>query len=217
MRIEIFSDVVCPWCYIGKRRLDAVLQTPTGEGVELLWRPYQLYPNLPADGLPREAFILARNPGAEDVDALRARIPSRIKAEAEDVGLQFDFAAMEYMPNTRSAHRLLDFAANSAQPGVQHELAEVLFRYYFCEGRHVGDPAVLTRAACEVGMDEPSVRGLLASDEGAQELAQQLDRGIEIGVSGVPCFLLGGAFMLPGAQTADVIESFVLRAKERLG
>src|SRR5210317_275620 len=101
MRIEIFSDVVCPWCYIGKRRLDAVLQTSAGDDVDVLWRPYQLYPGLPPGGMLREAFLLARNPGTEDVGALRARIPSRIRSEAQEVGLEFDFAAMEYMPNTR--------------------------------------------------------------------------------------------------------------------
>ena len=215
MRIEIFSDVVCPWCYIGKRRLDAVLQSAAGDDVDVLWRPYQLYPGLPPGGLLREAFLLARNPGAEDVDALRARIPSRIRSEAQEVGLEFDFAAMEYMPNTRLAHRLLDAAGT--QPDVQHELAEVLFRYYFCEGRHVGDSEVLIEAAVQVGMDEGAVRNLLAGDDGIAELDQQLERGIELGVSGVPCFLLGGAFMLPGAQTTDVIESFIVRAKERLG
>ncbi len=215
MRIEIFSDVVCPWCYIGKRRLDAVLQSPAGDDVDVHWRPYQLYPGMPPGGLLREAFLLARNPGVEDLDALRARIPSRIRSEAREVGLEFDFAAMEYMPNTRLAHRLL--AAAGAQARVQHELAEVLFRYYFCEGRHVGDPDVLADAAVEVGMDERAVRNLLAGDEGIAELDRQLERGIELGVSGVPCFLLGGAFMLPGAQTTDVIESFIVRAKERLG
>lgn len=215
MRIEIFSDVVCPWCYIGKRRLDTVLQSSAGDDVDVLWRPYQLYPGLPQGGLLREAFLLARNPGAEDVDALRARIPSRIRSEAQEVGLEFDFAAMEYMPNTRLAHRVLDSAG--AQPNVQHELAEVLFRYYFCDGRHVGDPEVLVEAAVEAGMDERSVRNLLAGDDGVAELDRQLARGIELGVSGVPCFLLGGAFMLPGAQTTDVMESFIARAKERLG
>ena len=215
MRIEIFSDVVCPWCYIGKRRLDTVLQSSAGDDVDVLWRPYQLYPGLPEGGLLREAFLLARNPGAEDVDALRARIPSRIRSEAQEVGLEFDFAAMEYVPNTRLAHRVLDSAG--AQPNVQHELAEVLFRYYFCDGRHVGDPEVLVEAAVEAGMDEQSVRNLLAGDDGVAELDRQLARGIELGVSGVPCFLLGGAFMLPGAQTTDVMESFIARAKERLG
>lgn len=215
MRIEIFSDVVCPWCYIGKRRLDTVLQSSAGDDVDVLWRPYQLYPGLPEGGLLREAFLLARNPGAEDVDALRARIPSRIRSEAQEVGLEFDFAAMEYVPNTRLAHRVLDSAGT--QPNVQHELAEVLFRYYFCDGRHVGDPEVLVEAAVEAGMDEQSVRNLLAGDDGVAELDRQLARGIELGVSGVPCFLLGGAFMLPGAQTTDVMESFIARAKERLG
>jgi predicted DsbA family dithiol-disulfide isomerase len=214
MQIEIYSDVVCPWCYIGKRRLDAVLQSSAGDDVVVRWRPYQLYPDIPHAGYLREAFVLARNPGAQDVDALLSRIPSRIAAEAADVGLQFDFAAMKYMPNTKLAHRLLEFAV---EPGVQHQLAEVLFRYYFCEGRDVGDREVLIEAAAELGMDPRLVRDRLAGQEGVDEVERQLNRSIELGVNGVPCILLGGAFMLPGAQTEDVIESFIVRAKQRFG
>lgn len=214
MLIEIYSDVVCPWCYIGKKRLDEVLASPVGEGVELRWRPYQLYPGIPPNGLLREAFLVARNPAAEDIAALRARIPSRIRAEAEDVGLRFDFGAMEYMPNTRLAHRLLEYACAH---GVQHELSEVLFRGYFCEGKNVGDPAELVRCAMEVGMDGSDAQAFLEGNDGIEALDRDLDRGIEVGVSGVPCYMLGGAFMLPGAQTPQVIEQFITRAKERLG
>ncbi len=213
MKIDIYSDVICPWCYIGKRRLDAVLASPVGEGVTLRWRPYQLYPNLPPNGMLRESFLIARNPGASDLQALRARIPGRIRTEAADVGLRFDFAAIEYMPNTRLAHRVLEFAFPY---DLQHELAEVLFRYYFCEGRNVGDPTVLVAAAKEVGLDGADIEALVAGDEGVDELQQELDRGIELGISGVPCYLLGGSFMLPGAQTTDVIEKFIARAKQRL-
>lgn len=214
MQIEIFSDVVCPWCYIGKRRLDGVLAGPVGDGVEVLWRPYQLYPELPPGGVDRDAFILARNPGAQDLAALRAKIPSRIRAEAEDVGLRFDFAAMAYLPNTRLAHRLLDYAA---EWDVQHQLAEVLFRYHFCEGRNVGLPDVLRTAAEEVGLAGSSVADYLASEDGVVELDEQLNRGIELGVGGVPCVVFANGFMLPGAQQPAVIEQFITRAKERFG
>ena len=214
MQIEIFSDIVCPWCYIGKRRLDGVLAGELGADVELVWRPYQLYPELPAQGINRDAFILARNPGAQDLAGLRAKIPSRIRAEAEDVGLQFDFAAMQYMPNTRLAHRLLDYGATH---DVQHELAEVLFSYHFCEGRNVGEPAVLGEAAAELGLDAACVAAFLAGDDGVVQLDAQLERGIELGVGGVPCFVFANGFMLPGAQQPEVIEQFITRAKERFG
>ena len=206
MQIEIFSDVVCPWCYIGKKRLDAVLDTPVGEGVSLRWRPYQLYPNMPRDGMDRARYLEARY-GA---DADRARVPERIAREAEEVGLAFDFAAIEKMPNTFQAHRLLEFAELH---GVQHELAEVLFDYYFCSGRDVGDAEVLAEASRGVGLDVAAVSEHLAGNDGAGGVREQLARAVEVGVSGVPCYLLAGRFALPGAQTPEVMAQFIERAK----
>ena len=208
MQIEIFSDVVCPWCYIGKKRLDAVLDTPVGEGVSLRWRPYQLYPNMPRDGMDRARYLEARY-GA---DADRARVPERIAREAEEVGLAFDFAhrPIEKMPNTFQAHRLLEFAELN---GVQHELAEVLFDYYFCSGRDVGDAEVLAEASRGVGLDVAAVSEHLAGNEGADGVREQLARAVDVGVSGVPCYLLAGRFALPGAQTPEVMAQFIERAK----
>jgi predicted DsbA family dithiol-disulfide isomerase len=222
MLIEIFSDVVCPWCFIGKRRLDMVMNTSIGEGVELLWRPYQLHPNMPAGGVDREDLLRARHPQADDLEALKRKVPGRIRAEAEDVGLEFDFGAMQVMPNTRMAHRLLSYSGNQAKSatgtdGQQHLLAEVLFRYYFCDGRDVGDLEELVCAASEAGLPGDEVREYLKSDAGEDELINDLDRAVELGVSGVPCYLLGGSFQLPGAQTTQVISQFVQRAKQRLG
>jgi len=222
MLIEIFSDVVCPWCFIGKRRLDMVMSSSVGEGVELIWRPYQLYPNMPAGGISREDLLRARHPEANDLEALKRKVPGRIRAEAEDVGLEFDFGAMEVMPNTRIAHRLLTFSAKPVETAagsneLQHNLAEVLFRYYFCDGRDVGDLEELGCAAIEVGLPGDEVREYLQGDGGVDELVHDLDRAVDLGVSGVPCYLLGGSFQLPGAQTTEVISQFVQRAKERLG
>jgi predicted DsbA family dithiol-disulfide isomerase len=216
MLIEIFSDVVCPWCFIGKRRLDAVLETSVGEGVELLWRPYQLYPGLPAGGVLREDLLRARHPAVADIEELKQKIPGRIRAEAEDVGIALNFGGMEVMPNTRLAHRLLAFAGEQSNE-QQHELAEVLFRYYFCEGRNVGERDQLVGAAVEVGLPERVVGDYLDSDGGIVELEEELQRGVDLGINGVPCFLLGGSFQLPGAQTTDVIGQFIQRAKQRLG
>jgi len=206
VEVEIFSDVVCPWCYIGKKRLDAVMSTPAGEGVTLRWRPYQLYPNLPPEGVDRARYLEARY-GA---DADTARVPRRIQAEAREVGLNFDFSAIRKMPNTLRAHRLLELAATH---GVQHELAEMLFDYYFCSGRDVGDIDVLGAAAEAVGMEGDLARDYLSGSAGANAVRQQLERAVEVGVSGVPCYLLAGRFALPGAQTPDVMARFIARAK----
>lgn len=209
MEIEVFSDVVCPWCYIGKRRLDAALKTPVGEGVTLRWRPYQLRPVLPANGVERAEHLRARY--GEDADP--GRVPQRLAAEAEDAGLTFDFAAMKRLPNTFQAHRLMELAWDE---GVQHQLAEALFDAYFRAGKDISQKATLIEAAEQSGIEGIRAAGYLDGDAGADRVRQQLERAVELGVSGVPCYLLAGRFTLPGAQTSEVMEQFIQRAKERL-
>ena len=227
MLIEIYSDVVCPWCYIGKRRLDGALATPAGEGVEVAWRPYQLYPNLPATGMDRDEYLARRYGDRAD----RARVPTRIVEEGEDAGIVFDYGGIGRMPNTLTAHRLLDHAERVAGAGVQHVLAEVLFRFYFCEGRDVGDLDTLCEAAVEAGLDAEAARAYLDDGADEEEMRARIRSAFEIGVVSVPCYFflrgaspsrspaegsLGGGFMLPGAQTSDVMAQFIERAKEKL-
>ena len=210
LTIEIFSDVICPWCYIGKRRLDQVLNSDTGEGVSVRWRPFQLYPNVPVEGRDRAEFVRRRyGPEADP-----GRVPRRIDEEARQEGLTFNYRAIEKLPNTLLAHRLLEFA--EAQ-GVAHELAEALFAGYFCNGKDLGDLTTLTRLAAGVGLDSAKVEAALISDFAADEVAMQLQRATEVGVSGVPGYLLGGGFLLPGAQSVDTMQQIIARAKVRLG
>ncbi len=209
MRIEIYSDIVCPWCFIGKRRLDAALQTPAGNGVEVVWRPYQLHPNLPPAGLDREDYLARRYGEA----AGRARAPRRIVAEGLDAGIHFNFDAMRRMPNTLAAHRLLHCAQTE---GNQHALAETLFRFHFCAGRDVGDIETLCEAAEEAGMDAAAAGAWLRSDRGEAAVREQMQGALAHGVAGVPCFLLGGGFMLPGAQDSATMAQFIERAKAKL-
>ena len=206
MRIEIFSDVVCPWCYIGKRRLDRTLQTSLGQGVTLRWRPYQLYPRLPPEGIDRHEHLKARY-GA---NASLGQMPKRLEAEAEDVGIRFDFAAIKRQPNSFQAHRLLEFAKPR---GAQHELAEVLFNFHFCLGEDVGQTATLIEAARQAGLDGEQAAAHLRGNEGAEEVRRQLGRAIDLGIAGVPCYLMAGRFTLPGAQTEDVMAQFIERAR----
>lgn len=210
MEIEIFSDVVCPWCYIGKRRLERALRTPAGQGVSLRWRPYQLYPGLPPGGVDRAEHLRARYGASADL----GRLPRRLAAEAEELGLAFNFAAIKRQPNSLQAHRLLEFA----QPrGRQHELAEVLFRFHFCLGRDLGEDATLVEAAEQAGLSGQQAAAYLAGDEGVEELRQQLGRAESLGIAGVPCYLLAGRFTLPGAQTEEVMAQFIERAKRIAG
>ena len=209
MMIEIYSDVICPWCFIGKRRLDAALATPAGEGVEVVWRPYQLHPNLPPGGLDRGEYLKRRYGDAAE----RAKAPRRILEEGEDVGIAFNYAAIARLPNTFAAHRLLEAAAEA---GRQHTLAETLFRHYFCEGRDVGDVATLCDAAAESGMNAAQARDLLTGGEGETTVRKRIGEAFERGVAGVPCYLLGGGFMLPGAQSSNTMAQFIERAKAKL-
>ena len=211
MLIEIYSDVVCPWCFIGKRRLDAALATPAGAGVDIVWRPYQLYPNIPPDGMDRDEYLARRYGDRAD----RARIPRQIVTEGEDAGIAFDYGAIRTMPNTLAAHRLLDYAGKVAGSAKQHELAEVLFRFYFCDGKDVGDTETLCRAAETVGLEAADVRDYLDFSGDADSMLARIKRAWEIGVVSVPCYLIGG-FMLPGAQTAETVCQFIDRAKSKL-
>ncbi len=210
MEIEIFSDIVCPWCYIGKARLDQVLQTPVGDGVTLRWRPYQLHPGLPAEGVDRINDLQARY--GEDADP--GRIPKRLAEEAKDAGLELDYAVIKRQPNTLAAHRLMELAAARS---VQHQLAGKLFEFHFRMGQDIAQASTLVKAAEQVGLDGAEAAAYLVGEEGAQAVREQLARAVELGVQGVPCYLLAGRFTLPGAQTAAVMGQFIQRAKERLG
>ena len=209
MRIEIYSDVVCPWCYIGKRRLDAALRTEALADVEVVWRPYQLHPNLPPDGVDREDYLKRRYGAAAE----RARTPRRIVAEGADADIRFNFEAMRRLPNTLAAHRLLHRAEDT---GRQHALAETLFRFVFCDGRDVGDIDTLCEAAHEAGLDAADTGTWLRGDEGVATVREAMREGLARGVAGVPCYLLGGGFMLPGAQGADTMVQFIERARTKL-
>lgn len=209
MQIEIFSDVVCPWCFIGKHRLDAALATAAGEGVTVRWRPFMLHPRLPAAGMARRDWLTTRYGDRADA----ARVPQAIAREGAEVGITFDYAAIERMPQTLDAHRLLDYAAPH---GVQHELAETLFRAYFCDGRDLGDRDELTRAGAAHGLDAAPLRAWLDSDAGVEDVHAQLSRAVDLGIAGVPNYLLGGVFPIPGAQSAEVFAQFISRARSKL-
>jgi predicted DsbA family dithiol-disulfide isomerase len=209
MQIEIFSDVVCPWCYIGKRRLDAVLETETGAGVQVTWRPYQLYPQIPDGGVPRERFMRARF--GSDADA--SAVYRRVREEADGEGLELRFDRIEVAPNTFKAHRLLSWAEPT---GRQHELAEVLFRYYFCDGRDVGDAGELAAAAAEAGLEADEARDVLAGHDEIDKVRSELSLAEAAGVTGVPFFVMAGRFAIPGAQPRDVMAQLIERARQRL-
>ena len=209
IEIEIFSDVICPWCFIGKARLDAVLRTPVGEGVSLLWRPYLLQPQTPPEGLDRVTYLNRRYGAHADA----AKAPARILQEARAEGLNLRYDLIERMPNTRLAHLVLSFAYTY---GLQHALAQELFEDYFCRGVDVGELSNLISAASRVGLPTEPLQLYLSEDRGLEELELQLERAVDLGISGVPGYYLADRFLLPGAQDQDTMMQIIQRVKDKL-
>src|SRR3984885_8749633 len=198
MNIEIVSDVVCPWCYVGKRRLEAALAQSDDAAVAVRWRPFQLDPTIPSQGLDRRAYMRAKFRG----DARLAEVHGRLRAVGAEVGIDFDFEAISRSPNTLDAHRLIRWAAAS---GVQDEVVERLFSAYFEQGRDIGDRSVLTGIASECGMDAEAVERRLAAGEDVEAVRAEIAEAQEIGVTGVPFFIFASRLAVSGAQSAEVL------------
>ena len=209
IEIEIFSDVICPWCFIGKARLDGVLQSPVGEGISLRWQPYQLQPQIPPEGLDRSLY-LTRRYGAQ---ADQAKAPERIMEEAQAAGLQLRYDLIKRMPNTRLAHQVLLFAFPY---GVQHSLVQILFEDYFCRGVDIGDVSQLMAAAQKVDLPLERLQAYLAENEGVEDIERQRERATDLGLSGVPGYYLADRFLLPGAQDQETMKQIIQRVKDKL-
>ncbi|MBK9178667.1 MAG: DsbA family oxidoreductase [Acidimicrobiales bacterium] len=212
MQVEIFSDVVCPWCYIGKRRFEAALERFAGrDEVEVTWRAYQLDPTAPRRPEP-VLDVYARKFGGP---ARAVEIVGHLTDVARDAGIDLRLEDA-WRANTFDAHRLLWLAGVEGAPGVQDRLQERLFRAYFAEGADVADPSVLARLATEAGLERTRVEALLASDEGCEPVRAELDRGLDLGVAAVPTFVFEGQWAVPGAQDADVFLQVLERVRARL-
>ncbi|GAC1335102.1 MAG: DsbA family protein [Beijerinckiaceae bacterium] len=208
LTIDIVSDVVCPWCYIGKRNLEAALAASPGANVEIRWRPYQLDATIPPDGIARRTY-LERKFGAR-VDEIYTRV-----AEAgRQAGIDFAFDRIERSPNTLDAHRLIRWSQSA---GKQNEMVERLFRDFFIEGRDIGDHAILTEAAASIGMDAQLVGRLLAGPDDIETVRQEIATAQRLGVTGVPFFIMAGRFGLPGAQPAEILADAINKAAKKSG
>ena len=208
LTIDIVSDVVCPWCYIGKRNLEAALAArPVGD-VEIRWRPYQLDATIPPEGIARRTY-LERKFGTR-VDEIYVRVA----AAGHEAGIDFAFDRIERSPNTLDAHRLIRWAQSA---GRQNDIVEELFRSFFIEGRDIGDHAVLTKTAAAAGMDAQVVQRLLPGDADKESVREEIATAQRLGVTGVPFFIFAGRFGLPGAQPAEVLADAMSKAAEKSG
>jgi predicted DsbA family dithiol-disulfide isomerase len=219
VEIEIYSDVVCPWCYLGKRRLETALAASplAGEAV-LRWRAFQLDPSTPREGQPLFGWLGAKFGGEARARQATARVTEL--AAAEGLSLDFERAVIA---NTFDAHRLLWFADQpstvlfGADAGTQPELAEALHRAHFSEGRNIGSVDVLTTVAGSVGLDESRVRQLLTSTEGTADVRAEMARAHDLGITSVPTFVFSGRYAVTGAQSVESFLSVLAEVGRREG
>jgi len=211
LTIDVISDVVCPWCYIGKRRLESALRELAARepAVRPLvsWHPFQLNPDLPREGIDRRAYVDAKFGGPDRARAVYARI----RDVGAEVGIAFAIDAIVRQPNTRDAHRLISWA--QAQ-GDADALVERLFRAYFVEGRFVGDREVLAAVAGEAGLDAAAARAYLATDQGEDAIVAMDRRVRELGVEGVPLFIFAGRIAVSGAQEPQTLLDAIAEARD---
>lgn len=195
--IEVVHDFVCPWCYLGVRRLLRALAHRPADLFEINWRPFLLNPDIPPAGLSRADYIVRKYGGAD-----RAR---RLYASVTELGLQdgiaFRFDRMTHIPSSVDAHRLAGWAASL---GAGTAIVEALFAAQFTDGADIGDPAILAEIAASVGLDEADAAAFLRSREGAELVHSENLRAHRRGISGVPCFVFGGRFAVSGAQETEV-------------
>jgi len=191
--LDILSDPICPWCYIGKVKLDRALAQRPGHDLDIFWRPYQLNPDMPAGGMDRTQYLETKFGGPE-----RARtIYGQIRDAAEAAGLSVDFDKITRTPNTFDAHRLIRWARSG---GHQQAVVDSLFARYFERGEDIGDRAVLMEVAAEVGMEADLLTRLYEDDADREMLTNEEALARQMGVTGVPTFILGEKFALVGAQ-----------------
>lgn len=207
--IDVVSDVVCPWCFVGSRRLEKALETLPDIDADVHWRPFQLDASIPEGGLERHSYMTAKFGSRERVDQAHAQLAELGKAE----DIAFDFAAIKVSPNTLDAHRLIRWASQAGD-GVQSAIVRRLFSLYFEEGVDIGDRIVLIETARAGGMDASVVEALLATDADKDGVKQEIETAGELGIRGVPCFIIDGKYAVMGAQSAEVLADAIRKAAE---
>lgn len=211
VRLDIFSDPVCPWCYIGKGNLDRALEAHADHPFSIEWQPFQLNPDMPAEGVDRAEWLEARFGSRQRVIDMHVQI-EKIAAEA---GVTMDFARMTRIPNTVDAHRLIHWAGLEEK---QSPMVSALFRAYWREGRDIGEAGVLADIAAEIGLDRAMVERLLASDADRQMILDRDAHARSRGINAVPTYIIADRYVVSGAQPpalwGQVIDELAAKAKE---
>ena len=202
VKLDILSDPICPWCYIGKAHLETALAARPDHPFAIEWHPFQLNPEMPAGGMDRRAYLEAKFGGRENA----VRIYARVEEAATEAGLPIDIGAIARTPNTVDAHRLIHWAGIE---GRQSAVVDALFAAYFTQGRDIGDAEVLADIADGAGMDASVVARLLASDADAEDIRARDAHSRKMGVNAVPTFIVAQRHAVPGAQPPEVWEKVI--------
>lgn len=207
VRIDVVSDVVCPWCFIGKRRLEKAIALHPDIWVEVHWRPYFLNDWIPREGISREQYLTTKFGSPERYKG----IAQRVSAAAASEGLTYAMDKISRQPNTLDAHRLIRWAEDI---GKAAEMKQKLMDRYFTEGADLTDRAVLVQAAADVGLDVNEVGEALASDRDVAEVEREALSAKEAGIEGVPCFIFNGKFAVSGAQAPEYLAEAITRVAQ---
>tara|TARA_R110000796_G_scaffold3763_12_gene14432 strand:+ start:1532 stop:2173 length:642 start_codon:yes stop_codon:yes gene_type:complete len=197
IKLDIMSDPICPWCYIGKAHLDRALESEPDHPFAIEWHPFQLNPDMPATGMDRRAYLEGKFGGK--AGAIKAYAP--VVEHAEKAGLKINFEAMQRTPNTLNAHRLIHWAGIE---GRQTAAVSALFKAYFVDARDIGDTEVLSDIADAIEMDASLVSRLLATDADVQDIRDRDAHSRKMGISSVPTFIVAGRHAVPGAQPPEL-------------
>lgn len=204
VRIDVVSDVVCPWCFIGKRRLEKALALKPDVPVEVHWHPYFLNDWVPREGMAREEYLTTKFGSVDRYGS----IAERVSAAAAEEGLVYDAAKMKRQPNTTDCHRLIRWAGGI---GKAAEMKQRLMDLYFTDGADLSDRAVLVQAGADVGLDRDAIRSALDDDTDAAEVEREALSAKEAGIEGVPCFIFAGRYAVSGAQAPEYLAAMIER------
>ncbi len=205
--VDVVSDVMCPWCYIGKRRLEAAIKMVPNVSVEVRWHPFQLDSTLPKTGKDRQQYLSDKFGGIERAKEFYANI----EAAGRDENIPFAFDDIKLSPNTLDCHRLILW---SRADDVQDDVVERLFRAYFVDGEDLTKSELLVRISEEAGMQSDLVEQLYETETDLDKIETQIAKAHESGVTGVPCFIIDGRFVIAGAEKAETLAAALMHADE---
>ncbi len=208
MQIDIIFDTICPWCFIGKRRLEAALRQRPNVNAEIIWHAFLLNPDMPPEGMDRQEYMVIKFGG----ESRSRRVNNAIIEAGKTVGIEFNFDHVGRMPSTVDSHRLVRFAAAAGYAG---QMVEALYQAYFLEGRDIGHRSVLFDIAGQLDLDIEALRDYLYSGRDVDDINEQNARAHRLGISGVPAFIFDGEFAISGAQEPSVLLRMFDIAEEK--